>query len=293
MFNATTSTGFNNCTIPINYKDVFYSFVANNDTVKCQFGTFPATSLLYSLHANCATNTYLQCGLQNENTTVNLLNLTIGTTYIIRIQVIGLNNEDLNMGLYSTTAGSVGNPAPVLLKSFDIKDQSEEAVTLAWETALEVNFKHFYVEKSVTNTDDFTVIGMVDAAAPEGGKYTFNDTWVSTSPKVYYRLKMVDYDESYEYSKTISLSPNIKSKLIIHPVPTNDMLNVVIPQDWNDLGMLNFQILSMDGRVVRSLSKPNNLVQEIQFDVNDLPSGQYILKILSPSFSDAYMWVKN
>lgn len=88
-------------------------------------------------------------------------------------------------------------------------------VTLKWSTQNEINLKGFEIERSFDEKSNFKKIDFIKASSEEKDKkeYEFEDKSVfkSTDRTFYYRLKIVDNDESSSYSKVISVSPTISS----------------------------------------------------------------------------------
>jgi|GEM_PF-1514981 len=89
---------------------------------------------------------------------------------------------------------------PLQLLSFTARENTDCTATLQWATAGEVNVSHFEVEAS----EDGKVFAPV-AVRPSvaGGAYSIPLPLKHTT--TYFRLKAVDLDGSYTYSKTISL----------------------------------------------------------------------------------------
>ncbi|MFQ5864991.1 MAG: hypothetical protein ACE5IW_07170 [bacterium] len=90
-------------------------------------------------------------------------------------------------------------------------------VTLKWTTQNEINLKGFDVQRALDNKNpkDFRVIGFVKATSEKKDKkkYTYEDKSVfkQFDRTFYYRLKIVDKDGSFSYSKEISVTPTISS----------------------------------------------------------------------------------
>lgn len=106
------------------------------------------------------------------------------------------------------TATSSTNPLPVKLINLAAQyNKNTKTVQLLWNTAAETNSGYFEVQRSVTGTD-FEKAGQVKAAGNSNSSlsYQFNDTELLQSNKVYYRLKMVDRDGSFNYSKAVEVS---------------------------------------------------------------------------------------
>ena len=93
---------------------------------------------------------------------------------------------------------------PVELTSFSA-NVSDAKVTLDWSTATELNNNGFEVQrKSVVG--DFATIGFVKGAGTSTNQhnYSFTDRDL-VAGKYFYRLKQIDYDGKYEFSKAIEV----------------------------------------------------------------------------------------
>ncbi|WP_276497261.1 SGNH/GDSL hydrolase family protein [Pontibacter litorisediminis] len=95
-------------------------------------------------------------------------------------------------------------PLPVELKSFHAA-KSATGVLLEWETASEVNNDRFEVERKLEN-EPFTLLGAVPGAGDSQLplKYTFRDVGLPEG-QVYYRLRQVDTDGTFSYSKVVAV----------------------------------------------------------------------------------------
>lgn len=92
---------------------------------------------------------------------------------------------------------------PVNLTEFNAQ-KSNAGVLLQWITATELNTAHFEIEKSNEGTS-FNYLGSVQATNETLAKYNFTDLNPEEGMN-FYRLKMVDKDGSFEYSKIISIN---------------------------------------------------------------------------------------
>lgn len=115
---------------------------------------------------------------------------------------------------------------PVKLVSFEAK-QVENQIDLNWLTSEESNSDYFEIQKS-TDGIRWAAIGKVNATGTSRAtkKYGFIDT--SPEPgQNYYRLKMVDQDQTYALS-TIKVvffdSVTGKGELVVYPNPVADKL---------------------------------------------------------------------
>ncbi|MBN8693286.1 MAG: T9SS type A sorting domain-containing protein [Bacteroidetes bacterium] len=127
--------------------------------------------------------------------------------------------------LPATSVWCTGVVLPVELVDFNAQLNNHK-VDVIWMTSTEKNNSHFEVQKS-TNAHSFEIIGTVKSAGINGNsqtilQYVYEDV-SPLSGVSYYRLKQVDKDLSYNYSKIVSVN-YIKGKnirFVIYPNPNN------------------------------------------------------------------------
>lgn len=110
-----------------------------------------------------------------------------------------------------------GTVLPVTLVSFGVR-KSAEGNTLNWQTTSESESSRFSIEKS-SDSRSFRSIGTVTAAGQSNTilNYAFTDTAPSEGHN-YYRLKMIDRDETFSYSRVISIKNSGDIYCKIQPV---------------------------------------------------------------------------
>lgn len=126
---------------------------------------------------------------------------------------------------------AVLTPYSLPLKLGDFTAAGKPAgIQLNWETITEQNTSHFDIERS-SDGSSFTTIGQVTARGNSTDKqyYTFTDQQPAAGTN-FYRLKMIDLDGSYTYSRIIAIknSTGLLS-LQLFPNPATDVLQVQIP----------------------------------------------------------------
>ena len=81
-------------------------------------------------------------------------------------------------------------------------------IILQWKTSSEENVEKFVVERSMDN-NHFIDIGNVEARGP-GFVYTFEDNELGIINGIfYYRLRIVNRNQSVQYTDVLSVIPNI------------------------------------------------------------------------------------
>jgi len=76
---------------------------------------------------------------------------------------------------------------------------------LNWSTATELNNKGFEIERSDDNKD-FITRGFVEGSGTTTERHEYTFTEEALNGKVYYRLKQIDHDGNYNYSKSIEIN---------------------------------------------------------------------------------------
>ena len=110
--------------------------------------------------------------------------------------------------------GDQGTLLPLQLINFSAQ-QNEQKITLNWQTENEVNTKEFVIEVS---KDGYTFNPQNTISAFGNGNHFYSYALPETTAK-YIRLKMVDKDGKYGYSKIIKLSATAQKGIIInHPI---------------------------------------------------------------------------
>lgn len=107
-----------------------------------------------------------------------------------------------NDGFATAFYNQVGAPLPIILTVFSGKKINQINV-LNWQTSQELNASHFEIERS-TDSKIFEKIGKVNANKAEN--YHFNDNSyliVHHSSLIFYRLRLLDIDGKFTYSKII------------------------------------------------------------------------------------------
>jgi hypothetical protein len=170
---------------------------------------------------------------------------------------------------YRNTAVSL----PLHLLSFNGSRQDDHN-KLEWETADEINTKWFEIERS-TNGRDFSTIDIVNATgngSNGGNSYSLNDQSAGFG-KSYYRLKMVDIDQQFTYSRIIWINSDQSAGISIYPNPVADIINI----NTGNARIIKTvaYIYSGDGRLMQTISISRNTEQ---INVKSLLPGLYTIK---------------
>ncbi|MCF2488066.1 GEVED domain-containing protein [Dyadobacter sp. CY347] len=189
-------------------------------------------------------------------------------------------------GFSGFIAKSTEQPLPVTLISFTGKPL-EKSNELTWKTSSEVNFSHFEIQRSA-NAKTFETIG--ELASDAQRIYTFLDPNAADG-KIYYRLKMIDLDTKYAYSKIIALGSDTKKSMVGNFYPNPSIGKVYIEINSLTKSMWNITHYGATGRVLSHKSK----ILQAGFNIitiDTLLPGLNLLKFDNGSFSETRKVVK-
>lgn len=178
--------------------------------------------------------------------------------------------------LVDTTGATV---LPVELSSFTANEVDCE-VELQWISNLELNFSHYELERSIDGWR-FERIAKISGVNTNRTQYY---SAIDPDPRRtnYYRLKLVDEDGSFTYSRVVVqlvdcevLTGNWK----VYPTIVNPANPILTTEIYSLEPELHFLISDATGRVIQDSKLP---VQRgwntISIDVSALPSGMYFMR---------------
>lgn len=191
----------------------------------------------------------------------------------------------------STTRGVVNGPAsasssmsppmfvnmvlPVKLVEFDANEYTGH-VSLQWKTSQEENFDHFEIEKSL---DGKQWLKIGTANGKNNGRITSLYSFTDYSPAAginYYRLKMVDIDLQFVYSKIVAANSSLQyAPARIYPNPARSVLYV---SNIRQGVKYSVDLINESGQVVVS-QKSSSPGTTVSLNVASARPGTYFLKI--------------
>ena len=206
------------------------------------------------------------------------------TVSLTTVQGFSGSNIDLSTINYNNNGGS-NFPLPVELTSFSasIKNKS---VNLVWHTATEVNNYGFEIEKTSPRPSPYqgeggeagsgwVKVGFVKGSgnSNSANEYSYTDKTVATG-KYIYRLKQIDNDGKYEYSKEVEVDLG---------KPTTFALNQNYPNPFNPTTSIEYSVV---GSQYVSLKVFNVLGKEVAVLVNEKQEpGVYTVNFSSANLS--------
>jgi hypothetical protein len=167
---------------------------------------------------------------------------------------------------------------PVTLINFKATDYTD-AVQLSWTTVNEFSFDKYELQRSADGRD-FTKIGLVRAInTPLVNTYNWSDN-TPLSGVSYYRLKMIDIDGDFNYSRVIKIDRNGKKGISVYPNPVTDH-RLMLTLNGQPKGDYVLSLYNLNGEQVMRMSivhDGNDGVRNIYVN-KDLPGGAYYLAL--------------
>ncbi len=224
-----------------------------------------------NISISCSSNTFVTNSCQESLATITTYPygpFTVPTcTGDIVLDWTGYSNSACGG---TSCGGSSLNPLPVELSMFKTNLHGNRIV-LNWRSEQETNNKGYEVQKS-KDGKSWEKLVWVDGAGTtiERQEYEVVDE-NPISGDNYYRLKQIDYDGGFEFSKVISAIYNSDETFIeVYPNPAKDRIELKGP----DAEYANIKIINNVGRILMELEGPGTLI-----DISSLPKGLYYLSI--------------
>ena len=176
----------------------------------------------------------------------------------------------------------ISAPLPVTLISFVGKRLDARQVQLDWTTTSETNNDHFEIERTLNPATGFETVGSVKGKGNSAANvsYQFTDP-NSETVYTYYRLKQVDLDGSFAYSRIIAVK-GYHQELTVNAFPNpgfSKELAFIVSGDINEEG-ISVYIYDQKGTSVYQNTKyalPDN--QQILLPGIVTQPGSYYIKI--------------
>ena len=187
------------------------------------------------------------------------------------------------------TFGDKGvNALPVEIYSFASEIVDERNVLLKWFTATEVNAFKFEIERrSESGKTSWEKVSEISANGNSNSErsYSYKDKNLETGDYLY-RLKTVDLNGTFSYSKSISVKISLPEKFVLsqnYPNPFNPSTNISysLPADGN----VSLKIYDELGREVSILTDKFQKAgyHNLTFDASQLSSGIYFYRLIYSS----------
>jgi hypothetical protein len=190
-------------------------------------------------------------------------------------------------------------PLPVELISFTAKKKNEKDVLAEWKTAAEYNVNRFEIEVAKGNDSylqrRFVKIGEISSQGNSTTErsYSFTDTENGKTGVRYYRLKIVDNDNTFAYSPVRPVIFNEEAQWEVYPNPSAGTFNFIY--QLADGETINIKVYDAAGRLVKQMNPSGNgFVQKVLIDMQAAayPPGIYLLQAESAGKKQNFRIVK-
>ncbi|GGM96539.1 hypothetical protein GCM10010967_32770 [Dyadobacter beijingensis] len=183
----------------------------------------------------------------------------------------GYNEAELILGDPLLTL-RIPTALPVTVAQFEAY-KNENRALLGWTTTEETNAERFEIEHG-TNGKSWQQIGVTAAKGP-GNRYEFSHDHPRAGTNLY-RLKMVDNDGTFAYSKVVSVAFDKENTVAVFPNPAAGAFSIAWPASQQ---ILLVRLKNGAGTTVQSFEKPAGN----QIGLKGVRAGIYVVEIETAS----------
>jgi len=235
----------------------------------------------------------IECRVTNLNGATTYLNSAIGTGTIGNtgnsslIHVADSSNNGSSIEVDPNNNGNAGepgenNPTPFNFGTLPVRFlnvaaflNNKTTATVNWTVATPaINAEKFVVEYSEDGST-WTTLTQVKITNANQANYQFTHQLI-TAGNIYYRIRQVDNDGSYVYSRIVLLhnKPN-SNNYVVFPNPANNYIQVSAPYYTNEK-----TTIEMYDATGRKISSKEMITSSEEINTAHLPNGTYLLKLL-------------
>lgn len=240
-------------------KDQFFKLTFYNGTVAM------TTTENKSVEVNSVFSKYL--------TLYNLSAVAPQGATSVRVELVNAPGAAAGTKLYcdgSCMKISTDGALPVTLVDFAVKKEQSSAL-LSWSTTAETNSSEFEVQHS-ENGKGWNKIGSVEAKGESAALVRYN--FVHAEPangSNFYRLKMIDLDNTYSFSRILTINLENSEAVQVYPNPTTDYMKLTMGKEK----IVKVQLFNSQGVMVLETKPDSSDV----INLAHLKPGSYVVKI--------------
>lgn len=171
---------------------------------------------------------------------------------------------------------------PVEFESFDVVRTTEQTY-FSWTLSSELNNEKFIIEESLDG-DSFTPVIEVQSIGDHTHEHTYDYLHQERNDKnKYYRLSSIDQQGNKNILSMKYLKGNVAdAEIQLFPNPASEKFTLLYPAFKDE--SLKIELYGLNGRLVHSSeAKAIKGSNQIDIDIVGLPSGQYLVRIISDS----------
>jgi hypothetical protein len=191
-----------------------------------------------------------------------------------------------SIGETSEFSSCVAIPLPVEWVDFKVAKEQTNAI-LVWKTIWENNNEYFYIEKS-SDGINFSEIGKLPGKGTSSDLNTYAYMDVNPSGTNYYRIRQVDINGKYSYTKIQSYTSD--DNVIVDPIEVypNPSTGKIIISSLITLDNCHIELLDVAGKVVFEEMSNIEGMGNVKYDFSNAEPGVYYVVINN----DTDKWVK-
>lgn len=204
-----------------------------------------------------------------------------------RIYLGGVSNQVV-FSVVAFQTGSIILPLHLLSFTATAKNTTTE---LHWQTSFEKNTALFEIQRG-NLPETYKPIANINSAGNSTALlyYSFIDEQPLAGTN-FYRLKMVDKDGRYTFSKTIIVQSVAVKSFKIYPNPAQHTLHILIPPIKNQ--QYRWSIKNMNGKkVMTGKGYSGNAVSIVTQNIRSLTNGTYSISIENGESIESHLFIK-
>jgi len=202
--------------------------------------------------------------------------------------VLSSSERDDEIAWYENAPGA---NLPVELARFTATTAGE-AVTLRWTTTSEENNAGFDVERS-TDGETFTAIGFEPGVGTteEAQAYRFVDRDAPFATTLFYRLRQVDTDGTFEYSPVVEVQVTPSAVALLPVAPNPVTASARLRYELPEATAVRLQVFDLLGRRVATLANGERPAgrHEVTWADSRLAPGTYFVRLQAGSTAQTQM----
>lgn len=179
-----------------------------------------------------------------------------------------------------------GTVLPVKLLEFS-GEATKQGNLLKWIAVADDLFSHFELESAQANKSQFFNLGRIEPVKGNAGNEIHEYSFLDSKPALLslYRLKMIERDGSFVYSKIISIRQQngiaANSKFSLLPNPASDFIIIHNETDSN-YGDIEISIYDLFGKqILKSDFVSDKSAKDFLMEVSGMAKGMYFLEVYS------------